>query len=83
MFAHTFPEKFKDWFEKGQYLVVLSTTNEKQLEKLADQFKEKNLAYVAFREPDIGNELTAVAVENHEDAYKLTSQLPLTLKGLK
>jgi len=59
---------------------VLSTTNEKQLIKLADQFEQKKLDYVLFREPDIGNKATAIAVEPSEEAYKITSSLPLTLK---
>lgn len=82
-FAITYPRKFKDWMEVGKNLVVLSTTNEKQLLKLADQFEEKGLDYVLFREPDIGNKATAIAVEPNEEAYKLTSQLPLTLKECK
>ena len=37
---------------------------------------------VAFTEPDIGNEMTAIAVLGDENkiAYKLTSSLPLALK---
>ena len=62
---------------------MLSTTNEKQLIKLADQFEQKKLDYVLFREPDIGNKATAIAVEPNEEAYKITSSLPLTLKEQK
>jgi hypothetical protein len=36
-----------------------------------------------FREPDINNEITAIAVEPSEKSRKLCSNLPLALKGLK
>jgi len=35
-----------------------------------------------FFEPDIGNQLTAIALEPSERAGKLTSNLPLALKDL-
>ncbi len=82
-FAVTHSDTFKNWMEVGKNLIVLSTTNEKQLLKLAEQFEEKNLKYVLFREPDIGNKATAIAVEPNEEAYKITSSLPLALKEEK
>lgn len=82
-FAIAFPEKFKSWAEVGKNLIVLSTTNEKQLIKLADSFKAANLDYILFREPDIGDHATSIAVEPNEIAYKLVSSLPLTLKEKK
>jgi peptidyl-tRNA hydrolase len=79
-FSQTYPLVFKDWYTEGQNLIVLATTNEKQLLKLADSFEEKGILHSVFREPDIGNKITAIAVEPHVEAYKLTSSLPLALK---
>lgn len=81
-FAITHPEKFKNWHEVGKNLIVLSTTNEKQLIKLAESFKKEGLDYVLFREPDIGDHATAIAVEPSEIAYKLVSRLPLALRDV-
>lgn len=81
-FASTYPDKFKSWHEIGKNLIVLSTTNEKQLIKLSEAFKQENLDFVLFREPDIGDHATAIAVEPSEKAYKLVSSLPLALKDV-
>jgi hypothetical protein len=60
--------------------VVLSHSNEKQLLKLSERLTEASILHTVFREPDIGNAVTAIAIEPHEIAYKLTSNLPLALK---
>lgn len=80
-FAFTYPETFKKWHQYGKNLVVLSTTNEKQLKKLAAKFQEQHIAHVLFCEPDIGNKATAIALEPNEETNKLTQYLPLTLKN--
>jgi len=53
-----------------------------QLKEFQERFRKNNLKMVAFTEPDIGNEMTAIAVLGDENkiAYKLTSSLPLALK---
>jgi len=35
-----------------------------------------------FLEPDIGNQLTAIALEPTDKSYRLTSNLPLALKEI-
>jgi len=42
-----------------------------------------DLKTTAFREPDIGNQITAIAIEPSERTRKLTSKLPLALKEYK
>jgi hypothetical protein len=39
------------------------------------------LAYTAFREPDIGNEITAIAIEPSPLTQKLVSKIPLLFKN--
>jgi hypothetical protein len=47
------------------------------LEKLVDKAKSKNISTSTFREPDIGNVITAIALEPSILSKKLTSGLPL------
>lgn len=39
------------------------------------------LSYTAFREPDIGNEITAIAIEPCKLSQKLVSKIPLLFKS--
>jgi hypothetical protein len=50
------------------------------LEKLIDKAQMKGIRYSVFREPDIDNQITAVAFEPSEITRKMTSHLPLMLK---
>jgi hypothetical protein len=42
-----------------------------------------NLKISVFREPDIGNEITAIAIQPGETSKKLVRNLPLGLKEFK
>lgn len=79
-FQHKHPEIAKQWNSISNYLVFLSVASEKDLYKYLDRFTSKGLKFTPFFEPDIDNQLTAVAVEPTEKARKLCSNLPLALK---
>jgi peptidyl-tRNA hydrolase len=79
-FQHEHPEIAKLWNEHSKYLVFLSVENESELEKYIQKFEYKMLKYSVFREPDIGDEITAVAVEPGDVSRRLCSKLPLALK---
>jgi hypothetical protein len=64
-------------------LALLSVKDEDELLSYIEKFKQSNLKYTIFREPDIGNQITSVAVEPCEKAAKLCSNLKLMLKDLK
>lgn len=59
---------------------MLSVEDEHELLCYIEKFRESNLKFTIFREPDIGNEITSVAIEPSEKAAKLCSNLPLMLK---
>jgi hypothetical protein len=47
---------------------------------LRDKFKNSDILYSCFYEPDLDNQLTAIAIEPTDNARKLVSNLPLLLK---
>jgi hypothetical protein len=79
-FQHQHPELAKQWNSVSNYLVFLSVETEQDLWKYLEKFEKKGLKVTPFFEPDIGNELTAIAVEPTEKARKMCSNLPLALK---
>lgn len=79
-FAIKFPKTFKHWQVNHKNLVVLSTSNELALNDLFMKAQAAKIKCVLFKEPDIGNESTAIALEPCEATYKLTSSIPLALK---
>ena len=80
-FKFEHPEISLNWFEKSNYLGLLSVANEEELIKLTQQAKELDISYSIFREPDIDNQITAIALAPGPKSKKLCSRLPLALKG--
>jgi peptidyl-tRNA hydrolase len=80
-FKFEHPEISLDWFEKSNYLGLLSVANEGELIALIEQATEKGIALSVFREPDIDNQITAIALSPGPQSKKLCSRLPLALKG--
>lgn len=79
-FQHEHPEIAKNWNTHSKYLVFLTVENEKVLYQYLEKIKFYDLNYTIFTEPDIDNQLTAIAIEPGERTQKLTSRLPLALK---
>lgn len=78
-FIMTFPEMSKEWYEVSNHLCQLSITNEKMLRKLYWKAKNKGIKVVEFKEIDLNNELTAIALEPSKEARKLVQGLKLML----
>lgn len=81
--AHFFDEHTKltrAWCRDSDFLALLSVRDEDALVLLAHCLKVKGVKHSKFYEPDIGNELTAIAMEPSDEAEKLTEKLPLALK---
>lgn len=62
----------------GDNLVALGASLD-ELTALAKAAERLNLSHVSFREPDLGDELTALALSGN--ARALVSQLPLALRA--
>jgi peptidyl-tRNA hydrolase len=81
-FQHEHPQISEEWNTQSKYLVFLSVENESQLNDYLLKAKNRNIKCSVFLEPDIGNQLTAIALEPGEESKRLTSNLPLALKNL-
>ena len=81
-FQHQHPEIAKQWNKESNYLIILSVENEERLFLCLEKFKYYGLKTTEFREPDIENQLTAIAIEPGELTRKLTKKLPLALKEI-
>lgn len=79
-FQHEYPKLAKNWFHNSNYLIFLSVNNEEELKSLIDRAKSENIQISVFTEPDINNEITAIALEPCIKAKKLTSGIPLMRK---
>ena len=78
IFEH--PSRAGPWFYDSNYLVQLELKNEKQLKLLIRNCEKYGLAYTVFSEPDIGNQITAIAIEPSPITQKLVRKIPLLFK---
>jgi peptidyl-tRNA hydrolase len=78
MFEH--PDRSTEWFQGSNYLAWLSVEDEEELMRLLVQAKDAGLRHSAFREPDVGGAITAIAIEPSPKTALLCKNLPLALK---
>ena len=76
-FQHQHPEEASAWHQQSNYLAFLTVADEEQLIKLITRAILSGIKHTVFREPDIDNQITAVAFEASEQSRKLTSSCPL------
>lgn len=77
LFSIEHPEINKAWFYQSNHICVLQVENEKELENIIIDAKQKNIAFVCFEEPDYDNELTAAAFEPGVLTKQLLKKLQL------
>lgn len=76
-FQYEHLEIAKKWNKDSKYLIFLTVENELELNELIQKAKILKIKYTKFHEPDINNELTAIAFEPCLETKRLTSNLPL------
>lgn len=81
-FASEHADETKNWMIQSNYIAVLNSKNEKELYDLITQAKEQNITFSIFREPDIGNEITAVAMECSDKSKMLCRDFKLALRNM-
>lgn len=79
-FAIDYKDVFEVWQTNHKNLIVLSVQDEDALHALWLQAKSMGIKTSAFLEPDIGNEMTAIAMEPSEKTYEITKDLKLALR---
>jgi hypothetical protein len=78
IFEH--PSRAGPWHESN-YLIQKVVPDLKALKELIRKCERNNLFYTVFREPDIGNQITAIAIEPSPITEKLVSKLPQMFKN--
>jgi peptidyl-tRNA hydrolase len=79
LFAEEHPEVDKVWYRDSSNIVCLEVESEEDLLHLADRVAGVTKSISGFREPDLDDEITAVAFG--PEAASLLSNLPLALKA--
>lgn len=82
-FTADHPDVDAEWFKNSNYLALLSVDNELELMRLLVQAHDLGLRCSAFREPDVGGAITAIAIEPHHKAAELCKSLSLALRDLR
>lgn len=79
-FAYEHRPLAAQWLQESNFLIILSVETEEELEKLGIEAEQRNLPVTWFREPDIGDELTAIAIAPSPATVELTAHLSLALR---
>lgn len=67
----------RKWHDESNHLVILEVDAESGLETLLRRAKWEGVRVSPFREPDMGNRLTAVALEPGRTSSRLCRGIPL------
>jgi hypothetical protein len=78
-----YPQEASDWHKNSNYLIFLSTKDEEELSTLSKRLQSLGTQVTEFREPDLGNQLTAIAFVSNDETRRITSGIPLMLKQKK
>ena len=79
-FIINYPEIAREWHDTSNYLVILSVPTESELSKASQKLADADLLFSLFHEPDINNQLTAIAIEPSEKARRFCSRYKLALR---
>lgn len=81
-FSQEYPEETKTWMIESNYIAILNCLNEFELVFLIEKAKEMNIKVSVFREPDIENQITAIALEPGVRTKELCKNLKLALRDI-
>lgn len=76
-FSQAHPHSVIDWHRHSQYLVVVSVADGYELVSLGIEAARRKIRSTWWQEPDMNDELTALAFEPTLASSKLCANLPL------
>ncbi|MCV7174889.1 peptidyl-tRNA hydrolase [Mycolicibacterium sphagni] len=79
-FSHEHPDVTGNWLRDSKFLVINSVPDEAHLLELVARAAQRGIVHTLWREPDLDNELTSVALHPGVAARKLCANLPLALR---
>ena len=82
-FAQKHPELTNDWLTDSQYLVIVSVPTSFDILELANKAERLSIDHVVWREPDLNNQPTAIALAPVVASRILCANLPLAGKEKK
>ena len=71
------------WRKNSQYLTYLSVKDESELLFLIEKAHSRRIVISLFREPDIDNQITAIAMEPSDESRRLCRGIPCALKEIE
>lgn len=72
----------QQWYRDSNWLIIVTVPNEAQLYMLESMALSLGIKHSLVREPDMGDEATAIALEAGSMARKLCAQLPCAGKEI-
>ena len=76
-FVREHPETDQEWYSTSNHLAFLAAKDESALERLVEKARWEGVPVSIFREPDLDNALTAIAIA--PSGKKLCRRLPVAL----
>lgn len=73
----------KQWNLQSNYIAILAAKTEEDLIFLMQRLEKKGIKYSYFRESDLNDAITAVAIEPGDAGRKATSCFPLALRQMR
>ena len=77
LFTQKHPETTHQWLTDSQYIIIVGVPSEDHLLALTCKARNMGVPSVLWSEPDLDDELTAVAFAPTEEARRLCANLPL------
>ena len=77
LYAQQDPEGMKKWLRDSQYVVVVAVPDDVGLHAVLERAAAEGVRAVVWREPDLDDAVTAVALQPGEAARRLCANLPL------
>jgi len=68
------------WMDVSNYICILEAKDAAELQELTLCAAKEDIAYSIFKEPDMNDAITAIALAPGKKTKKLCSKLPLALK---